>query len=61
MKLIDLHDFLNPARVVVLDAADFSIALPYLGGCALKLKSADGQVLVHETPEEIEALLKAPD
>ena len=61
MKLIDLHDFLNPTRVVPFDAADYSIALPYLGGAALKLKDSDVQVLVHETPEEIEALLKATD
>lgn len=61
MTIIDLHDKLNPTRVVPMAAEDFSIAVPYNGGSMLKLKGSDGMLFVHETPEEIEALITNAD
>ncbi len=59
MKIVELHDKVNPDRVVPFDAEDYSAAVPYCGGAGLKLKDSDGLLLVHETPEEIEALVKS--
>jgi hypothetical protein len=53
MKLLVFHDYTNPDRVVPFDAEDFSLASPYLSGAALRTKSSDNPVYVHETPEEI--------
>jgi len=59
MKIIKLHDLNNPTRIVPFDAADFSVAVPYLGGAALRLKSGDALIPVIETPEQILDLLEA--
>ena len=59
MIIIKLHDKLNPERIVPFDAADFSMALPQLGGSALRLKSSDSLTLVAETPEQIIALMES--
>lgn len=59
MQLIKLHDMNNPNREIPMDAADFSVALPYLEGSAVRLKSSDSCFLVYETPEQIEAILGA--
>jgi len=57
MKIIKLHDKNNPERIIPFDAADFSMAVPMLGGSALRLKSSDSLTQVLETPEEILDLL----
>jgi len=58
MLIIELHDKNNPDRIVPFDAADFSIALPSLGGSLLKLKSDGGLIPVEETPDQILKLMK---
>jgi len=58
MKLIKLHDKLNPDRIVPFDAADFSAAFPYNGGSWLRLKDGDQMYPVSETPEQIMALVE---
>ena len=57
MKLLVLHDRLNPTRTITLDAEDFSVAHPYLDGSLLKMKGSDAPFEVEETPEEIYVLL----
>ena len=58
MKLIRLHDKINPDRVVPIDAADFSAAFPYLGGSWLRLKDGDQLFPISETPDQIYALIE---
>lgn len=58
MKIIELHDKNNPTQVIPLVADSFELAVPYLGGAGIKLKSSDAFIVVHETPEEIIALLQ---
>jgi aspartate 1-decarboxylase len=57
MRIVELHDKNNPSRVIPIDAEDFSIAVPYNGGAAVKLKDGDALYIVSETPEEVEALV----
>lgn len=57
MKIVRLHDLNNPSRIIPFDAADFSAAVPYLGGSALKLKDCEALIPVIETAEQIIALL----
>ena len=59
MKTLLLHDSLNPARIVPMDLADFSIAVPYMTGSLVYAKGNDQPVMVHETPEEIAIMLEA--
>lgn len=59
MRLITLHDVNNPSREIPIDAEDFSHAAPLATGSAVRLKSAETPVLVHESPSEIRALLEA--
>ena len=58
MKLLVLHDSLNPVREIPMDAEDFSMAYPAGSGAAVKTKSSDQPVFVHETPEQVTLLLK---
>jgi hypothetical protein len=53
MKVITLHDIENPNEKVILDAADFSVAVPFGSGSSIRLKSSDQPIAVHETPEEV--------
>lgn len=57
MKILKLHDMNNPTRLVPIDVEDYSTAVPCGSGSAVRLKSSDAPVLVHETPEEITAML----
>jgi hypothetical protein len=59
VKTLILHDYLNPNRIVPMDPADFSIAVPCTTGSVVYAKGNDQPVLVHETPEEIADLLEA--
>ena len=58
MRLITLHDVNNPMQQIPVDADDFSTAVPLGTGSAVRLKSSDAPVMVHESPEEIVALLE---
>jgi len=57
MKIVELHDRINPDRIVPFNAEQFLVALPYNGGSLLTLTDTQ-PVYVKETPEEIVALLK---
>jgi hypothetical protein len=59
VKTLLLHDALNPARIVPMDPADFSIAVPCITGSLVYAKGNDQPVMVHETPEEIAIMLEA--
>jgi hypothetical protein len=58
VKALQLHDLNNPSQLVVIDADDFSTAAPMNTGSAVRLKSSDIPILVHESPEEILALMQ---
>jgi hypothetical protein len=60
VKTLLLHDSLNPARIVPMDPADFSIAVPCITGSLVYTKGNDQPVMVHETPEDIAIMLR-PD
>ena len=53
MKRMTLHDMNNPTEIVILDAEDFSVAVPFASGSSIRLKSSDQPIAVHETPEEV--------
>lgn len=53
MKLLILHDQLNPTRQVPMDVEDFSTAQPAGSGSVVRTKSSDAGIFVKETPEEI--------
>jgi hypothetical protein len=54
MRLITLHDHLNPSREVKVDADTITSIAPF--GSGSSVQSGMGLVGVHETPEEVEAL-----
>jgi hypothetical protein len=55
MRIIELHDHLNPTQVVPLDADAIEAVTPFGSGSSVGM--ASGQVYgVHEKPEEVEAL-----
>ena len=58
MRIITLHDYYNPERIIAMDPEDFSAAVPFLSGSALRTKSSDAPILVHETPEQILEILE---
>lgn len=58
MRLIILHDINNPSREVPLDPTDYSNAAPMNTGAAVRLKSSDVPILVHESPEEVRAIIE---
>ena len=57
VRLIELHDKLNPTRIIPFDADDFSAAIPWCGGSLLKPKDSEALIPVAETPEQIEQLV----
>lgn len=58
MKLVVLHDINNPSQKIPFDSEDFDAAVPYGPGSAVRLKSSDQPIAVHETPDEVIALLE---
>jgi len=58
VRLIELHDALNPARVIPFDADDFSTAIPQNTGCAVLRKESDIILYVHESSEEVMMLIE---
>jgi hypothetical protein len=59
MKLLVLHDFTNPERIVPIDPDSFAMAAPYLSGGLVYTKDREGGQLVYETPERIAELIGA--
>jgi hypothetical protein len=58
MRIIELHDNLNPTQLVVLDADEVSGVGPFGSGSVVQCGGvAYG---VYETPTEVEALLIPP-
>lgn len=55
MKLIILHDHLNPNREVVVDSDSITSITSF--GSGSSIVSGMGTVLVHETPEQITPIL----
>ncbi len=51
MKLIMLHDHLNPSQEVLLDADSITSVTPFGSGSSIQCGS--GLIGVHETPEEV--------
>ncbi len=58
MKFAHFHDNLNPQQHVALDAEDFDCVYPFGSGAAIRLKSSETPILVHETPEEVERIVQ---
>jgi hypothetical protein len=59
MKTLLLHDYLNIRRIVPMDPADFSIAVPCITGSIVYAKGNDQPIMVNETPEQIAEMLEA--
>lgn len=57
MSMITLHDHLNPAQEVFVDADSIQSITPFGSGSALQLET--GTVGVHETPSQVEAIMEA--
>jgi hypothetical protein len=57
MKIIELHDHLNPTQVVPVDAESIKAVTPFGSGSSVLLADV-GVVAVHETPAQVEALMK---
>jgi hypothetical protein len=53
MKIVIFHDAMNPDQILPMDAEDFSAAWPQPNGSAVRLKSSDTCLLVHETTTEV--------
>ena len=68
MRLITLHDILNPSQVVEIDADAVLSVAPFGSGSSVRLSPGHvirpgrpytpGSVGVHETPEEVRRLLE---
>ena len=53
MKIIVLHDAVNPDQILPMDAEDFSAAWLQPNGSAIRLKDSDRELLVHEKTTEV--------
>jgi len=58
VRLVELHDALNPARVIPFDADDFSMAIPQTQGTGILRKDSDIVIWVHESSEEVMMLIQ---
>ena len=56
MKLITLHDHLNPTREVLIDADSITSVTPF--GSGSSIQCGQGLVGVHESPEEVAELIR---
>ncbi len=56
MKLITLHDHLNPSQEVLVDADSITSVTPFGSGSAIQCGS--GLVGVHETPEGVAEIIR---
>jgi len=55
MKVILLHDHINPTQVVPVDGDSIQAVVPFGSGSSIQIASG-GVVSVHETPLEVEKL-----
>ena len=56
MKMITLHDHLNPDQEVLVDADSITSVVPFGSGSAIQC--GGGLVGVHETPAEVEEVIQ---
>jgi hypothetical protein len=56
MKLITLHDHLNPSQEVLVDADSIPSVTPF--GSGSSIQCGQGPVGVHETPHEVAEAIK---
>jgi hypothetical protein len=56
MKLITLHDHLNPNQEVLVDADSISSVTPF--GSGSSVQCASGLVGVHESPQEVAEVIR---
>ena len=56
MKLITLHDHLNPSQEVEVDADSITSITPFGSGSSIQAGSA--LIAVHETPHEVAEIIK---
>lgn len=59
MRLLILHDLNNPNQEIPIDVEDYSSASPLPTGSALRTKSSDMPLMVHESPHEIIQMIEA--
>jgi len=57
MRIVHLHDINNSQQVIPFDADDFSAAVPFGSGSAVRTKSSDQPVFVHECTTEVEEVI----
>jgi hypothetical protein len=56
MKMITLHDHLNPTQEVLVDADSITSVTPF--GSGSSVQSGQGLVGVHESPHEVAEAIK---
>ena len=56
MKLITLHDHLNPSQEVEVDADSITSVVPFGSGSSIQCGA--GLIGVHETPDEVREAIK---
>jgi hypothetical protein len=56
MRLIDLHDHMNPGQVVPVDADSIQGVTPFGSGSSLQMENGS-PIGVHETPEQVERIM----
>ena len=56
MKLITLHDHMNPSQEVLMDADSITSVAPF--GSGSSIQCAQGLVGVHENPHEVAEAIK---
>jgi hypothetical protein len=60
MRMIELHDHMNPTQVVPVDADAIEGVVPFGSGSSLQPSS--GNVIgVHETPEQVERIVSGDE
>jgi hypothetical protein len=57
MKLITLHDHLNPSQEVEVDADSITSVTPF--GSGSSIQCGQGLIAVHETPQQVKAAIQS--
>jgi hypothetical protein len=57
MKLIRLHDHLNPSQEVEIDADSITSVTPF--GSGSSIQCGQGLIGVHETPQQVRAAIQS--
>jgi hypothetical protein len=57
VRMIELHDHINTTQVVLVNAESIEGVTPFGSGSALQMESL-GVICVHETPSQVEVLMK---